>query len=252
MPATLDELANGEPLVIAEETYLSVAFELMARPGTQLADVDTVATHPHAEAQVRRWLIDNLPHARSSSSGRQPVRRRPWLPGSTTPRSARRSPASCTGSTSSPTTSPTTRTRSPGSCCSPDRPRRREPTGNDRTTLVAYLRADHSGALLEILSEFGSRGVNLTRIESRPTKQPDRAVLLLDRLRGPHRSTSGSVTRSPRCTGCAPTSATSVRTRGATVRRTRCRPGVPTASSRTRRPGWRRSGRRAPRSARAL
>jgi prephenate dehydratase len=43
-------------------------------------------------------------------------------------------------------------------------------TGNDRTTLVAYLREDHSGALLEILEEFGTRGVNLTRIESRPTK----------------------------------------------------------------------------------
>ena len=44
------------------------------------------------------------------------------------------------------------------------------PTGNDRTTLVAYLRADHSGALLEILEEFATRGINLTRIESRPTK----------------------------------------------------------------------------------
>jgi len=44
------------------------------------------------------------------------------------------------------------------------------PTGNDRTTLVAYLREDHSGALLEILSEFSTRAVNLTRIESRPTK----------------------------------------------------------------------------------
>jgi prephenate dehydratase len=43
-------------------------------------------------------------------------------------------------------------------------------TGNDRTTLVAFLRADHSGALLEILTEFASRAVNLTRIESRPTK----------------------------------------------------------------------------------
>jgi prephenate dehydratase len=44
------------------------------------------------------------------------------------------------------------------------------PTGNDRTTLVAYLREDHSGALLEILREFATRAVNLTRIESRPTK----------------------------------------------------------------------------------
>ena len=54
VPATLDELATGQPLVIAGETYLPVVFDLMARPGTALADVRTVATHPHAEAQVRR------------------------------------------------------------------------------------------------------------------------------------------------------------------------------------------------------
>src|SRR3954470_13069149 len=52
VPATLDELASGEPLVIAEETYLPVTFALLSRPGTTLADVASVATHPHAEAQV--------------------------------------------------------------------------------------------------------------------------------------------------------------------------------------------------------
>jgi len=43
-------------------------------------------------------------------------------------------------------------------------------TGADKTTLVAYMREDHSGALLEILQQFAVRGVNLSRIESRPTK----------------------------------------------------------------------------------
>jgi prephenate dehydratase len=50
VPATLDELAGGAPLVIAEETYLPVVFDLLAQPGTELADVRTLATHPHAEA----------------------------------------------------------------------------------------------------------------------------------------------------------------------------------------------------------
>ena len=51
------------------------------------------------------------------------------------------------------------------------RPRPPAPsTGNDRTSLVAYLRSDHPGALLELLTVFADRGVNLTRIESRPTK----------------------------------------------------------------------------------
>jgi prephenate dehydratase len=42
-------------------------------------------------------------------------------------------------------------------------------TGADKTTLAAYIGEDHPGALLEILTEFAVRGVNLTRIESRPT-----------------------------------------------------------------------------------
>ena len=43
------------------------------------------------------------------------------------------------------------------------------PSGNDKTSLVAFIADDHPGALLEVLTEFAVRGVNLTRIESRPT-----------------------------------------------------------------------------------
>ena len=57
-------------------------------------------------------------------------------------------------------------------------------SGNDRTTLVAYLRADHAGALLEILTEFASRGVNPDSHRVAPDQGTHRAVLLLDRLRG--------------------------------------------------------------------
>jgi prephenate dehydratase len=45
------------------------------------------------------------------------------------------------------------------------------PTGHDKTSLVAFIADDHAGALLEVLTEFAVRGVNLTRIESRPTGQ---------------------------------------------------------------------------------
>ena len=43
------------------------------------------------------------------------------------------------------------------------------PTGHDRTSLAAFIGADHAGALLEVLTEFAVRGVNLTFIQSRPT-----------------------------------------------------------------------------------
>jgi prephenate dehydratase len=45
-----------------------------------------------------------------------------------------------------------------------------EPTGNDKTSLVAVV-GDRTGALLELLSEFAVRGISLTRIESRPTRE---------------------------------------------------------------------------------
>jgi prephenate dehydratase len=43
------------------------------------------------------------------------------------------------------------------------------PTGADRTSLAAFLAEDHAGALMEILTEFAVRGVNLSTIQSRPT-----------------------------------------------------------------------------------
>src|SRR5512139_1173334 len=61
--ATLDELAAGEPLMVTREVLLPVSFALMARPGTGLHDVRRIATHPHAEAQCRRWLALALPEA---------------------------------------------------------------------------------------------------------------------------------------------------------------------------------------------
>ena len=61
--ATLDELAVGDPLMVTREVLLPVSFALMARPGTGLHDVRRVATHPHAEAQCRRWLATVLPDA---------------------------------------------------------------------------------------------------------------------------------------------------------------------------------------------
>jgi len=170
VPATLDELANGAPLVVAEETYLPVTFTLMTRPGLGLPDVGSVATHPHAEAQVRRWLIDNLPTAQVALVGSTAGAARAVAAGEYDAAVGAAvagelyglAPlAEDIGDNGHAVTRFVLLTRP-----APPPP----PTGNDRTTLVAYLREDHAGALLEILSEFGTRGVNLTRIESRPTK----------------------------------------------------------------------------------
>ncbi len=45
-----------------------------------------------------------------------------------------------------------------------------DPTGADKTTVVLFQREDHAGGLLALLEQFAARGINLTRLESRPTK----------------------------------------------------------------------------------
>ena len=170
VPATLDELANGAPLIIAEETYLAVTFELLARPGTTVAGVRSVATHPHAEAQVRRWLIKNLPEAEVSLVGSTAGAAQAVAAGEYDAAVGAAVAGELYGldvlahdiaDNAGAVTRFVLLTRPAAAA-----PR----TGNDRTTLVAYLRDNHSGALLEILEEFATRGINLTRIESRPTK----------------------------------------------------------------------------------
>ena len=44
------------------------------------------------------------------------------------------------------------------------------PTGADKTTVVLYQREDHAGGLLELLEQFAARGINMTRLESRPMR----------------------------------------------------------------------------------
>ena len=171
VPATLDELAgNGAPLMIAEETYLPVLFDLLARPGLALGDVRTVATHPHAEAQTRRWLLNNVPDAHvvlvgSTAGGAQAVGAGEYDAAVAPPLAGELYGLATLAHDIADNHGAVTRfvllTR-------PTPPSK--PSGNDRTTLVAYLRENHSGALLEILTEFAARAVNLTRIESRPTK----------------------------------------------------------------------------------
>jgi prephenate dehydratase len=45
------------------------------------------------------------------------------------------------------------------------------PTGHDKTSVLIYQRADRPGSLLTILQEFSARSINLTKLESRPTKK---------------------------------------------------------------------------------
>jgi len=170
--ASLDELALGEPLCIVDECTLPVTFALLVRHGVKLSDITTVSTHPAAEAQTRGWLSANVPHASVVSAVSTAAAAAALAEGADF--DAAIAPAIAAEfydlevlandigdvDTAATRFALVSRQVPPPS-----------PTGADKTTLVLYMRADHSGALHEILNEFTVRGVNLTRIESRPTKQ---------------------------------------------------------------------------------
>ncbi len=167
--STMDELASGDPLVITREVLLPVTFSLLARPGTTAEAVKTVATHPHAEAQTRRWLRDHLPQAEvlltaSTAAAAVAVAHGEYDAAVAAPIAGSRNRLVALAEDIADTKDAVTRFVL---LARPGPPP--EPTGADRTSLVAFIRHDHTGALLEVLTEFAVRGVNLTRIESRPT-----------------------------------------------------------------------------------
>jgi len=59
--ATLDALANTTDIRIYGEYLVPITFNLVAKPGTKLADVKLVSTHPTAYAQCRGWMQENIP-----------------------------------------------------------------------------------------------------------------------------------------------------------------------------------------------
>jgi len=61
------------------------------------------------------------------------------------------------------------------------------PTGNDKTSLAFSFADDRPGLLVSALQEFSDRGINLTKVESRPTKERLGEYIFLLDLAG-HRS----------------------------------------------------------------
>jgi prephenate dehydratase len=170
VPATLDAMAQGEPPVLAvAETVLSIQFSVLVRPGTGVVDVRTVATHPHAAAQVRSWLGTHLPDATTVMTASTSAAAVAVLDGQAdaavcAPVALRHYPLAELASGVHDKDDAQTRfllLRRPGAVPAP--------TGTDRTSLVV-IADDRPGALLEVLAEFALRGINLTRIESRPMK----------------------------------------------------------------------------------
>ncbi|MGN6612348.1 MAG: prephenate dehydratase [Angustibacter sp.] len=172
--ATLDALATGGPLRVTREMLVPITFVLAVRPGTALADVRRVASHPHGWAQCRGWVGSTLPEAvyvpalstAAAAEGLDVAHADapPYDAALCAPLAAQRFGLEMLAENVGDNAAAVTRfvlVQRPGEVPAP--------TGADKTTLVVYQADDHPGGLLEMLEQFATRGINLSRIESRPT-----------------------------------------------------------------------------------
>ncbi|KQM82248.1 prephenate dehydratase [Agromyces sp. Leaf222] len=168
--ATQDALATVPGLRIVGEVLVPVNFVLVARPGTTLADVRTVNAHPVAYAQSRGWLERHLPehgHIPASSN----VQSAASLFDADSAADAAVAPPGITEHHDVVVLArdigdnPNAVTRFVLVSRSRALP---EPTGADKTSLIVELPSDESGALMAMLEQFSTRGVNLSLLESRP------------------------------------------------------------------------------------
>jgi len=166
---TLDELAVGDPLVITAETTLPVSFALMVLPENYGKPISRIATHPHAEAQCRTYVAENLPgaeviDAHSTAAAAKGLLEKNYDAAIASEIAAENYGLKIIARDIGDNQGAVTRfvvAEKPGVTPAP--------TGSDRTSLVTFIDSDRSGALLEILSEFAKHEVNLTFIQSRPT-----------------------------------------------------------------------------------
>jgi prephenate dehydratase len=176
--ATLDALAFDIPEVaIVGEHDQAVSHSLIARTKLALDAIDVVLSHPQASAQCARFLRQELPRAevRAAASTADAVR----------DVSRRSDPWAALGAASAAEIYGCIVIRD-GVEDDPDNLTRfvwvartdsataaqGASAGPQKTTLCfSELGADHPGALVEALTEFSDREVNLTRIESRPLRR---------------------------------------------------------------------------------
>ena len=173
---TLDRLVDSE-LSIVGEVLLEIVHHLLSR-ATDLAALKAVYSHPQALAQCRQWLTTNLgdvPSVEVSSTTAAAERSRedPWVAAIASELAARLYDLPVLRARIEDNPHNSTRFLVVGH-------RAMGPTGKDKTSILFSMK-NEPGSLYRILESFAARGLNLTKIESRPAKRrPWEYVIFVD------------------------------------------------------------------------
>jgi len=170
--ATIDGLIHDVDLHIQREVVMDIHLHLMVRPGTTLADIRYVSSYPHALAQCQKFVAETLPgvEERAANSTADAARLLGESDAHEGAAIAPRLAAERYGLAivvEDVEDHPENQTR----FVLVARSTVPKPTGHDKTSIVCFQRADHPGSLHGILGQFAARNINLTKLESRPTKQ---------------------------------------------------------------------------------
>ncbi len=166
--ATIDGLVFEHDLVIEREIVLPIHLHLLARAGVGVTDVTKVLSYVHALAQCRGYLDKLGVASEETTSTSQAARdvadsKAPWAAiGS-----------SLAGELYNLEQIATDIEDHPGNATRfvvVGRDAVSAPTGHDRTSIVCFQDADRPGSLYAILGRFAAHDINLTKLESRPTK----------------------------------------------------------------------------------
>ena len=165
---TFDALVEAEPVQIYREVDIPVAFSIMTRPGK--GDIRRLSTHPVAFQQIRGWVKNNLPEvefvpASSNAAAAEAVARGDADAAAAPARAAEIFGLETIAQGVADVEGAATRFVLVGR---PGRPTAR--TGQDRTSVIFTL-PNEPGSLVGALQDLAYRGVDLSRIESRPTRE---------------------------------------------------------------------------------
>ena len=169
---TQDTLTFDADLLIQREVVSSIELNLLVKPGTSLDEIENVLSFPHAIAQCKDWLSNNLPNAVTEAANSTADAAKQVSEASQdtfaaigTERSADAYGLEILVDGIQDHSDNETRFVLVAADGVPS------PTGSDKTCIVVFQDADRPGSLLGILQEFAARSLNLTRLESRPTKK---------------------------------------------------------------------------------
>ncbi len=163
---TLDELMNS-PLKICGEVYLSVSQNLISKENS-LERVAVVCSHPMALSQAATWLRRELPHARleeveSTGEAARRAAREAGVAGVGSVLAAEAHDLNVLARNIQDARTNATRFIVLGRAWAGR-------TGKDKTSVVFSVK-DRPGVLRDALAAFAEEGINLTRIESRPSRK---------------------------------------------------------------------------------